>query len=221
MRLPHLETHSIMKRVIIFLNGDPPTDKDLSTAAELAHDATIICADGAYDYLGTKITPDILLGDFDSIKCKPELKSTKVITYPVEKDYSDGYIAMQTAIDLGAKEVLVYGAFGGRPDYSYVNLSLLYQAKKAGVKSELLGNGNIVTLESGEIERNVSMGAIISIVPFFNSAHILSSVGLKYMAKDIILNREHADFGVSNVAVDEHVRIEVDGDVLLFIQESE
>ncbi len=209
-----------MDRAIIFLNGDRPTENDLKNASELSKDATIICADGAYDYLVGKVEPNILLGDFDSIKTNPELAGAKVVRYPSEKDYSDGYIAMQAAIDAGAKRVTVYGAFGGRADYAYVNLSLLYQAKKAGVKAALVGSGNTVTLESGIIEKQVAVGSTVSFAPFFESAHILSSEGLKYPIRDITFSREHADYGVSNVATSERIAIVAEGEVLVFIREN-
>ena len=193
-----------MKNAIIFLNGDPPTKEDLIEAAELAADSIVICADGAYDYIDGIIEPNILLGDFDSI--------TK------EAGYSDGFLAMQTAIEKGVENVFVYGAFGGRADYAYVNLSLLYQAKKAGVKAALIGDGNIVTLESGKIEKHVPIGSTVSFAPFFESAHILSSEGLKYPLHDITLDREHADLGVSNEATRENIAIVAEDEVLVFVR---
>ena len=205
---------------IIFLNGDRPTEGDLDYVTGLAKSATVICADGAYDYICGKIAPDILLGDFDSITHEPELAGAKIVRYPSEKDYSDGYIAMREAIDGGAENVTVYGAFGGRADYAYINLSLLYQAKKSGVKASLVGNGNIVTLESGKIEKRVPIGSTVSIAPFFESAHILSSEGLKYPLRNITLDRAHADLGVSNVATDERISILAEGEVLVFIREN-
>lgn len=207
-----------MKNAIIFLNGDPPTKEDLIEAAELAADSIVICADGAYDYIDGIIEPNILLGDFDSITKEAGSIGAEVLRYPSEKDYSDGFLAMQTAIEKGVENVFVYGAFGGRADYAYVNLSLLYQAKKAGVKAALIGDGNIVTLESGKIEKHVPIGSTVSFAPFFESAHILSSEGLKYPLHDITLDREHADLGVSNEATRENIAIVAEDEVLVFVR---
>lgn len=207
-----------MKNAIVFLNGDPPTKEDLIEAAELACGATVICADGAYDYIDGIIEPDILLGDFDSITKKTNPTGVEILRYPSEKDYSDGFLAMQTAIEKGAENISVYGAFGGRADYAYVNLSLLYQAKKAGAKAALIGDGNIVTLECGKIEKHVPVGSTVSFAPFFEAAHILSSDGLKYPLYDITLDREHADLGVSNEATCENIAIVAESEVLVFVR---
>ena len=94
----------------------------------------------------------------------------------------------------------------------------MYQAKKTNVKAELIGGGSVVTLESCVIEKCVPVGSIVSFAPFFHSALILSSGGLKYPMRDVVLDRAHADLGVSNEATSENIAIEAQGEVLVFIR---
>ena len=81
-----------MKNAIVFLNGDPPTKEDLIEAAELACGATVICADGAYEYIYGIIEPDILLGAFDSITKKTNPTGAEILRNQSEKDYIDGFL---------------------------------------------------------------------------------------------------------------------------------
>ncbi len=205
-----------MKKAIIFLNGDPPTPSEYESM-DLAKPSVIICADGAYRYLKGVITPDIVMGDFDSMDMGEITCECEVVRFPVEKDFTDGHIVVEKAIELGARDITVYGAFGGRPDHEYSNLSLLYLAKQKGASARLVGSGFTVTLESGRIEKRAKTGVTVSIVPFLASAHILQTEGLKYPMRNVTLDRMHI-LGISNVATAETITLTADGEVLVFIQ---
>ena len=70
----------------------------------------IIAADAGYAHLKKlNITPDILIGDFDTIEEMPEhLKN--VIRFPTEKDYTDTEIAIMEAQNKGADKIFLFGA---------------------------------------------------------------------------------------------------------------
>lgn len=201
------------KKAIIFLNGDAPSVREIERAA--CSDAYIICADGAYSYLRERLVPDLLLGDFDSYNGElPSLVETAV--YPPEKDFTDGHLCVEAALNRGYKQIEIYGAFGGRIDHTYSNLSLLYQAKCGGAQAVMISLGQRVYLESGTIEHSCSEGDVISLVPFFESVHIIKTEGLKYPIFDKTLGRLHI-LGISNEATKDRFSLECEGEVLVFI----
>ena len=200
-----------MKRGLIFLNGDPPSDEILKT---IDYNAYIICADGAYNYLAPYAEPDVLLGDFDSINSTPKGRAVK--RFPVDKDYTDGHLAVLEAVG-NADEVEIFGAFGGRPDHEYANYALLALAHSKGIKAVIRGKYDIYYV-SGDFETVTEKNITVSIVPYTDTAHILSSEGLKFSADGLILNKLHL-IGMSNTALSDRVRLSVDdGGVLVFVQ---
>ena len=205
-----------MKKAVIFLNGDPPRKSEIK--CEELTDSLKICADGAYRYVKKICVPDVVLGDFDSIAAEKIDKRCRIIRFKPEKDFTDGHLALQYALDEGATEIVIYGALGGRPDMAYANLSLLYQAKTGGAKAEIRGGGYTVTLENGAFEKSVNKGACVSMAPFFEGAHIISTKGLKYPMKNVTLNRLHISLSVSNVALADSFAVESEGELLLFTE---
>ncbi len=202
-------------RAIIFLNGTPPKKNELDKID--FSDAIILCADGAYSYLKGVVTPSVVLGDFDSCPISSVENGIETLVFPPEKDFTDGHLAVELAVEKGAKSIVIYGAFGGRPDHFYSNLSLLLLAKNLGVEASLIGEGFIVTLESGVIEKKVKIGATVSLVPFYRDAHIILTEGLKYPMREVTLNRQHI-LGISNEAQSDKIKVECKGELLVFIQ---
>lgn len=204
-----------MKKAIIFLNGNPPSVEALRKID--ASDALVIAADGAYEYMKGIIPPDVILGDFDSLDGAEINCDAEIIRYNPEKDFTDGHLCVELAVKRGAKVVELYGAFGGRPDHEYANLSLLYQAKQSGAAATLYGNKYAVRLESGKITHDVNIGATVSLVPFFDKAHIITTKGLKYPMRDVMLDRLHI-LGISNEATADEFEVETQDELLVFIQ---
>lgn len=201
-------------KAIIFLNGDPPSDGEIARAA--ASGALTVCADGAYGYLRGKLRPDVIIGDFDSLDREPAEEGIEVVRYPAEKDFSDGDLCVRYVAER-ASEVDIYGAFGGRADMAYANISLLYYLFTRGVKGRLLGGGTSVTLEKGCFSLRVGVGATVSLEPLLAKAHILQSKGLKYPPDGLTLDRLYAQ-GVSNEAVEEEISVTTENELLVFIR---
>lgn len=201
-------------RAVIFLNGD--IDVSPETAASGA-DMTV-CADGAFDRLRGVVVPTAIIGDFDSVTRKDFPSGSRVISYPPEKDHTDGELCVAYAIESGASELDIYGAFGGpRPDHQYGNTSLLYLAKKRGAFARLLTQEWEVTLRNGAFALEAKKGGYVSLAPFFERTHILSTKGLKYSAADVVLSREQS-LGLSNEATSDEVEVATEGETLVFVE---
>ena len=81
----------------------------------------ILAADGGYRHCQTAgLTPDLLLGDFDSLEEHPTTLDTQ--SFPVEKDDTDSMLAMKLGLEKGFRTFHLYGGTGGRLDHILANL---------------------------------------------------------------------------------------------------
>ncbi len=97
----------------------------------------IVCLDGGYDIaLEYGILPDLLLGDFDSIRLPEDAAGSgslfadagfEVRRYPSEKDYTDLELAFRVLDPRRTPDLLVIGGLGGRLDQTLVNIQLLQE----------------------------------------------------------------------------------------------
>ena len=102
------------------------TDGDLLIAADSGYAA--LCRAG--------FTPDLAIGDFDSLA---ETPACEVIRLPVRKDDTDVGAAIEYAAGAGYRRIRLYGALGGRrPSHSMANLALLYGMARRGIDAEIL-----------------------------------------------------------------------------------
>ena len=91
----------------------------------------IIAADCGMDFLYQNgITPDIIVGDFDSTKTKAleyfvEKGQSEIHTLNPVKDDTDTEFAIRTAMERGAGNIVMIGATGSRIDHVLGNISLL------------------------------------------------------------------------------------------------
>lgn len=202
------------KTVVILLNGEP-------YRGEIpAENAYVICCDGAYSWAKGKVRIDENLGDFDSLCEEPVPAPLK--KFPSEKDETDGELAVDRAIELGAAELLFYGGGGKREDHFLGNLHLLYKAKKAGIEAALKTNGALLSLcGRGEQSFSCREKQTVSLLPFGGDAHIMDSSGLKYPMTDLRLCYGSTR-GISNLTSGDRFSFRVDrGYVLVVINEEE
>ena len=85
----------------------------------------LIAADGGLAHVqALGLTPDIILGDFDSLGYVPEGANV----FPVRKDDTDTMLAIRRGLELGYHNFLIYGGLDGpRLDHTLANIqSLLF-----------------------------------------------------------------------------------------------
>lgn len=157
-----------MSRFTILLGGDvTPTAR---LAAQVA-DTRVIAADsGILHANGLGLTPELWLGDFDSVT-EDVIAANETIPRDIfasEKDFTDGELAVRAARDRGASEILFVGAFGGpRPDHAFLHMTQAVVLSEEGI-SAMLANGlqEGVPLPPGEHEFDYETGTLFSILPF-------------------------------------------------------
>ena len=182
-------------------------------------DDIIIAADGGFDQLVRHgYTPDILIGDFDSLRGEiPE--GLRTIKYPKEKDETDMFLSYEAGVKLGYSEFVMLGATGGRLDHTYANISLLLYAREHGHNITLIdSNGIIICLKDEAISLAGNPGGSLSVFAFGGVANGVSILGTKYEVEGARLTPDFP-LGVSNEFTDRPARISVEDGALLVIAE--
>ena len=95
----------------------------------------VIAADAGY--LTAKkmgVTPDILLGDFDTLGVENIPEGIECLRVPAEKNDTDTQLAVQVAAERGVWEVVIIGGMSGRIDHTLSTLAILEDLweRKAG-----------------------------------------------------------------------------------------
>lgn len=99
-------------------------------------DDFIIAADGGWlACRKTGITPDLLLGDFDSLSTQPDFPN--ILRVPVEKDDTDTMLAIRYGLEQGYETFHLYGGTGGRMDHTLANLQALGFLARHGARGYL------------------------------------------------------------------------------------
>lgn len=195
-------------KCVIALNGEYSRDYIFP------ENAFVIACDGAYAQLiknGVKV--DCVLGDFDSLGFVPD----NAIVYPKEKDLTDGEIGLETALKSGYNDIDIINFGGKREDHFLGNLSLLMKAYSCGASATAFtNNSKIRFLSSGKTILKVKKGATVSLFTF-GGCRIDKSKGLKYVySKTELLPT--ATLGISNIATDEQIELEIKSGNAFFIE---
>jgi thiamine pyrophosphokinase len=200
----------MMKKVSLFLNGEKP-----SSTLDLAQCHSIYCVDGAYKHLQEmKIIPDLIIGDFDSIKSLPE--NIENIHTP-DQNYTDFEKALKIIIEHDFTHVDVFAANGLEQDHFLGNMSTALKYKKKLVIKFYDDRQSYYFINKKTKLTHVK-GKIISLFPF-PKAKKINSTGLKYPLRNLDLNMIKNIIGIRNQAVNDTVTIEFKkGNILLFIE---
>ncbi len=124
-----------MSKFVILLAGDvTPTARlknQISGARVIAADSGMKHADA----LG--LTPELWVGDFDSTPTAlwDQWSHIDQERFPTDKVKTDGELAIDAALKLGAREIILLGAFGGQFDQVLGHAALLHVIAATGAKS--------------------------------------------------------------------------------------
>ena len=178
----------------------------------------VIAADGGYDTLRSiGITPDLLLGDMDSLT--EEGGGVEKIVYPVRKDETDSFLAYREGVRRGYSKFVLLGGVGGRDDHTFANYSLLIYAKNRGHSIKLIGQRcEIFAIKNEKTVLCGRRGMHLSLFAFGGDASGVSVTGAEYEAKDITLTPEFP-LAVSNRFDGRDVTVEVRDGTLLVMTE--
>jgi len=212
-----------MQRIIIFANGEIPR---LENARFLLQaDDYIICADGgARHALALGLTPNLVIGDMDSID-KQQWQKLKNAGVPIElfprdKNETDLELALDRAIELEPKVLLIIGALGGRLDQTFGNTALLSDARLSAVDVRLDDGVEEIFFCRDQEEVRGRSGDIVSLIPWGNPVQGVQTQGLKWPLQRETLFPEKTR-GISNEMTGEVVSIKIASGLLLVIHRRE
>lgn len=139
----------------------------------------------------TKITPNLAVGDFDSLGRVPE-------AYPVKKldcvkDDTDSFAAVDSGFEENCNVFYLHCALGGRFSHSLGNIAALLSIKNRGGKGYLLGENEFAFIIDGAAD--FSPGGYLSLFPIGESAKV-EIAGCKYSG--IFVLDPDSSLGVSN-----------------------
>ena len=203
-----------MKRCVIVGAGE------IYSPIEVCERDFIIAADGGYKHLkNANISPDVLIGDFDSIDKIPQLTGTEIVRHPVEKDDTDMYLAYKLGVEKGFREFVIYGGVGGREDHTFANYCLLLYAKEEGNSVFLIsGKAKVSLIKNEKTTVHGKLGKHLSLFPFGSDAEGVTVKGAEYECEKINLTANFP-LTVSNIFKDTPVNIEVENGALLIMEE--
>ena len=173
-------------------------------------DDFIICADGGYDLIKPfGLTPDLLIGDFDSTRSEEDVGVKKIIL-PREKDLTDVNAAVEHGLGLGYKNFLLLCCTGNRYDHHYTNVCMLEYLAENDARGMLADEKNIIVLHAGGtmVFKNDENYKYISVAALDEKISGVTYAGLKYPLRDAELFRS-APIGISNEFIAGEATIEI------------
>ncbi|OLD74709.1 MAG: thiamine diphosphokinase [Ignavibacteria bacterium 13_1_40CM_2_61_4] len=184
-------------RALILANGPfPPPD----VLRELrAHAALIVCADGGANWaLRSKIKPDIILGDLDSIlpSTKRHFRDTPILKME-DQESTDLEKAIRYCIGRRAASADIIGALGERIDHTTGSLGCF---KKFGnrIRLRFVDGAGELTQIGRSVRFKTRKGEKVSIIPLDRCTGVTTR-NLKYALKNGTLELGVRE-GISNEA---------------------
>jgi len=211
-----------MKDYILFLPGKYATDQ-IEFYREMVEGKYKIAVDAGYKFFQkAEISPDLLIGDFDSLKKVPKdlPPQTKIKPFPHTKDKTDTELALEFCIKSGATKIDIAQPAIGEPDHFAANLLLLTLASPSGRGSfradvRIINPDYEVTyIQNGKCEFIDAMGDTVSVIPLTNQI-ILSCVGTKYDVKHCQVKRGQT-MATRNVIIEPACNFVISGQALVF-----
>ena len=208
-------------KAVIALNGELKGNKEEYKKLIGGKDVLLVAADGGALLLESiGFLPDVIIGDFDSLTKaqyqRYEKMGAKILKYPVEKDETDGELALQYCRERGFNHIIIIGFAGGRLDQQFANIFLLEHAFRNGITALIKEPG----LEIGIVDREKvffqKIGARLSLIPLDKKVTGVTITGCKYLLESVSLSR-YKTRGISNIIEQRRAVITVEKGLLLYV----
>ena len=176
----------------------------------------IICADGGYNHAAAMgITPNLLVGDMDSIKGSAQAGET--IELPRDKDDTDTYFALREGLSRGYKEFILLGALGGRLDHTYANIASIEFLLDNNAAGTIISGDSIITMIKNGGREFTGEYKYLSVFAYGGEASGVSISGVKYPLNNATLSPSHP-IGISNEIVGGSAVVSVRDGCLVIMQ---
>lgn len=152
------------------------------------------------------VTPDIVVGDFDSLGEPPE--NLRIIRHPVQKDDTDTMLAVRTALSCGCDTFYLYGCTGGRLDHTLANLQTLHFIADNGGRGVIVGKQCAAVVKNGSLSFAENAEGYISVFALAGKAEGVTLKGLFYPLENAELLSDFP-LGTSNEFIGKRAEISV------------
>lgn len=184
----------------------------------------IIASDKGLEILDKyNITPNYIIGDFDSIDkniLSKYINNKEIVIRELnpEKDYTDTHMAIKLAIELNSTDVTILGAIGTRIDHTIANIHTLKEALERGIECRIVNNRNEIQLINKKTVLEMDKEyKYISLIPLTTKVEEITLRGFKYPLSNATLEVGHS-IGVSNEQYDKIAEIDLKSGILIMIK---
>ncbi len=125
-----------MKKRCVLVGASSINNYDRICSYIRENDYFIFCDGGLFHRKSLGVSPNLIVGDFDSHELENFKEETIVL--PRMKDDTDSFYAAKVAIARGYKDILLVGMSGNRLDHTLANISLMLMLIKNNSKAMLL-----------------------------------------------------------------------------------
>lgn len=206
---------------LIFTGGDAP---HRSAHEIVAARATVIAVDSGWEHArAAGATPDVLVGDMDSITPAhlkdAEQLGVEIVRHPIDKDFTDAELALELAIERGHSDITVVSGGGDRIDHvlGFLHAAALHATPGRRIEV-VIGRARIAIASPGSVTVcNLGDEPIVSLVPLGGPAHGVTTRGLRWELNGETL-APLASRGVSNVPLGRTFSVSVDDGRIAVIQ---
>jgi thiamine pyrophosphokinase len=205
--------------VVVVAGGEAP---DPDVLRDIPAGAKVVAADRGVDHaLALGLHVDVAVGDFDSASEiateAAERAGARVERHPRAKDATDLELALDVALELGARRILVLAGVGDRLDHLLAALLLLASPHYAEVEMDAWIGGSLTHVVRGEREVRGEPGELVSLLAAHGPADGVRTDGLVYPLEGETLE-PGSTRGISNELVGETARVSLERGVLLAVR---
>jgi thiamine pyrophosphokinase len=167
----------------VFLDG-AYEDAAFYRGVALAAGLRVAADGGAHFLLAAGITPQVVVGDFDSLPAgdaeRLAAAGAELVRHPVRKDRTDGELAVDEALRRGARELVLAGALGAL-DHTLGHLAILWRLAARGIAARLVAPHLTVRVMVAPLQTTLGApsGTRVSVVALGGDA-ILTLSGFDY-----------------------------------------
>jgi thiamine pyrophosphokinase len=201
--------------VVVVASGQGP-------AVEVPPARAVVAADGGVERAASLgLAVDVVIGDLDSVSPaaleRAEAAGARVVRHPAAKDATDLELALDEAVALGARRVLVVASGGGRLDHLLASVLVLGSARYEALEIDALVGDALVHVIRVERTMRGTSGGLVTLLPLGGPAEGVTTTGLEYPLANETLH-EGSTRGVSNLLVGAEATVSVARGVLLAVR---
>lgn len=195
-----------------------PTPRLSARLSKLESPVVVAADDGATTALALGFTPDVVLGDFDSIEpstfAELQRRGVPIETHPRDKNATDGQLAIERALQSQPTEVFLVGFLGGpRLDQALANVLLLLTVDVPTVLVDAHNECRLLRARA-VLTWTPDRDEVVSLIPLTPTVEGVRTEGLRWplVGEQLHLGDTR---GISNEPAAQRISIQTDAGVLL------